>query len=140
MQPYVLLGAAAVGIGCLTWSVISLFRIRNFLRRCTETRGEVVRLERSSGGGRFADYDYAPVFCFQTATGESVTVTSDIASSPPGFTEGQPVRVLYDPANPSEAKIHSFFQTWGDFLIPAWVGIIFLVVAAIKLHWFDTWQ
>jgi hypothetical protein len=80
------------------------------------------------------------VFRFMTAAGESVTVTSDIASSPPGFIEGQPVRVLYDPANPSDAKIHSFFQTWGDFLIPAWVGIIFLVVAAIKLHWFDTWQ
>jgi len=140
MRTYLLLGAAAVGIGCLIWSVISLFRISSFLRRCTETRGEVVRLERSSGSGRFADYDCAPVFRFLTAAGESVTVTSDIASSPPGFTEGQPVRVLYDPANPSEAKIHSFFQTWGDFLIPAWVGIIFLIVAASKLHWFDTWQ
>ncbi|MGA2847881.1 MAG: DUF3592 domain-containing protein [Terracidiphilus sp.] len=131
---------ATLGVCCLVWSVISYFRISRFLSQCIETRGEVIRLERSGSGGGLGSYEYAPVFQFRTASGESITVTSDVASSPPGFSEGQAVRVRYDPTNPSDAKIHSFFQTWGGCVIPAWVGIIFLVVTAFKLHWFDAWQ
>jgi hypothetical protein len=133
-ETYIQAALAVVGIACLTWSVISYFRITKFLQRCTETRGEVIRLERTRGSGGFASYDYAPVFCFQTASGESITVTSDVASSPPGFAEGQSVRVRYDPTNPSDAKIHTFLQTWGDFVIPAAVGVIFLGVLAVKVY------
>lgn len=114
--------------------MISYFRIKKFIQRSIETSGEVIRLERSRGN---RGYDYAPVFCFQTASGETITVTSDVASSPPGFTEGESVRVRYDPINPSDAKIHSFLQTWGDCVIPAAVGIVFLIVIAVQLHWFS---
>jgi hypothetical protein len=132
MDPYIQAAVAVIGIACLIWSVVSYFRITKFLQRCIETSGEVIRLERTRGN---RGYDYAPVFCFQTANGESITVTSDISSSPPDFTEGESVRVRYDPSNPSDAKIHSFVQTWGDCVIPAAVGIIFLSVIAIQLHW-----
>jgi hypothetical protein len=131
---------APLGVCCLVWSVISYFRINRFLSHCIETRGEVIRLERTRSSGEFGSYDYAPVFQFQSANGDSITITSDVASSPAGFSEGQSVLVRYDPTNPSDAKIHSFFQTWGGCVIPAWVGIIFLAVTAFKLHWFDTWQ
>ena len=129
-----------VGVCCLFWSVIAYFRIKGFLSLCVETRGEVVRLEQTRSSGRFGSCYYAPVFQFQTANGDSITVTSDVASSPPGYSEGQSVLVRYDPTNPSDAKIHSLFQTWGGCVIPAWVGIIFMVVAACTLHWFDPWQ
>jgi len=131
---------APVGVCCLVWSVISYFRITRFLSHSIETRGEVIRLERTGSGGEFSSHDYAPVFQFQTAKGDSITITSDIASSPPSFSEGQSVLIRYDPTNPSDAKIHSFFQTWGGCVIPAWVGILFLVITAFKLHWFDAWQ
>jgi hypothetical protein len=129
MDTYIQAAVAAVGVACLVWSVISYFRIAKFLQRCTETRGEVIRLERTQGT---RGYDYAPVFSFQTASGESITVTSDISSSPADFTEGDSVRVQYDPANPSDAKIHSFLQTWGDCVIPAAVGVILLDVIAFQ--------
>ena len=134
MDPYIQATVAVIGIACLIWSVISYFRITRFVQRSLETSGEVIRLERTRGN---RGYDYAPVFSFQTASGESITVTSDISSSPAGFTEGESIRVRYDPANPSDAKIHSFIQTWGDCVIPAAVGIIFLSVIAIQLHWFS---
>ena len=134
MQTYLQFAGIAIGVGCLIWSVISYFRITSFLRQCTETRGEVIRLERTGSSGEFSGYDYAPVFQFQTVSEELVTVTSEISSSPAGFAVGQRVLVRYDPANPSDAKIHTIFQTWGDFVIPAAVGIIFLGVVAVQLN------
>jgi hypothetical protein len=134
METYIQFAEVAIGVGCLIWSGVSYFRITKFLQRCTETRGEVVRLERTGSGAGLGNYDYAPVFCFETASGESITVTSEVGSNPPGFTEGQSVRVRYDPSNPSDARIHSFLQTWGEFVIPVIVGIFFLGVVASEVH------
>jgi hypothetical protein len=127
METYSQFVLAPLGVGCIIWSVISYIRITRFLGQCSETRGDVIRLERSVSSGEFGSIDYAPVFQFQTASGESITVTSDVATSPAGFSVGQSVRIRYDPSNPSDAKIHSFLQTWGTCAIPAAVGIFFLV-------------
>ena len=132
MTPIIHAAVAVTGVGCLIWSVIAYFRISAFVRRSIAARGEVIALERTAGSGRWATYDYAPVFRFETANGESVTVTSDISSSPPSFTEGEAVSVLYDPSKPSDAKIHTFLQTWGGCAIPAAVGVIFPAVVVFQ--------
>jgi hypothetical protein len=134
METYIQFVLAPLGIGCVIWSAISYIRINRFLRECIETRGEVIRLERSTGSAEFGGTDYAPVFQFQTASGESITVTSDVAGTPAGFTVGQSVRVRYDPTKPSDAKIHTFFQTWGGCVIPAWVGLFFLGFVVAHMH------
>jgi hypothetical protein len=134
MQTFFQIAAASAGLGCLIWSVISYFRITGFLRQCTETSGEVIRLERTKSDGQFASYDYAPVFQFQTASGKTMTVTSDVGSSPPGFSEGQSVLVRYDPTNPSDARIHTFLQTWGNCVIPGGVGVFFLGIVVAQLR------
>jgi len=108
----------------LVFSLVSAVRTKGFIRRSVEVTGEVVRLERSSGA-RFGSYDYAPVFSFTAADGNTYTVTSDVSSSPPGFREGESVRVRYDPDNPENARIHSFFQTWGVAVISGAVGVAF---------------
>jgi hypothetical protein len=138
MQAYIQFALAPLGVGCLVWSAISYFRVTKFLRVCTETRGEVVRLERTRSSGEFASYAYAPVFQFQTGSGESVTVTSKIGSSPAGFRVGESVLVRYDPTNPRDAKIHTFLQTWGSSAIPAAIGVLFLGIVAVKLHLFSS--
>jgi hypothetical protein len=134
METYLYAALAVAGVACLVWSVVSYSRVTKFIQRCTETSGEVIRLEQSTGTRGSSRYVYAPVFRFQSASGETITVTSDLASSPPGFTEGQSVRVRYDPANPSDAKIHSFLQTWGDFVIPVAIGVFFLGCVAVKAY------
>jgi hypothetical protein len=113
----------------LVLSVISLIRTRSFLRRCEEVNGEVVRLEQSTDRDRYG-YTYAPVFSFTTGDGRTYTVTSDVSSNPPGFSVGEAVRVRYDPVNPQDARIHSFFQTWGAAIISGAVGVAFLGIGS----------
>jgi hypothetical protein len=54
-------------------------------------------------------------------------VTSDVWSSPADFGVGESVRVRYDPANPQDARIHAFWETWGTVVIPGVVGAIFVI-------------
>jgi hypothetical protein len=118
----------AIGPCALVYSVVAFVRTRGFIRRSVEVTGEVIRLERTSSGGRNSFMDYAPVFSFTALDGSAHTVTSDVSSSPPDFGVGESVRVRYDPANPQSAKIHSFFQTWGAAVISGLVGAGFVAV------------
>jgi hypothetical protein len=117
----------------LVYAVISYFRTKRFVSNSVEVEGVVVRMERTYSGSRFATYDYAPVFSFTAGDGREYTLTSDIASSPPGFFVGEHIRVRYDPANPDKARIHTFFQTWGQTAISGLVGLGFLGVGLYQL-------
>jgi hypothetical protein len=123
---------SVIGPCALVFSIVSIFRTRNFIRRSSEVSGKVIRLERSKTRDRYG-YEYAPVFSFTTAEGKSCTVTSDVSSSPPGFSIGESVRVRYDPVNPENARIHTFFQTWGIAVISGIVGLAFIGVGGGKL-------
>jgi hypothetical protein len=125
-----------VGPCAVVYAVISLVRVRAFVRRSVEVNGEVIRLERSQSRGRYG-YTYAPVFTFTTVEGISHTVTSDVGSSPAGFSEGDPVMVRYDPANPEDARIHSFFQTWGTPILSGVVGMSFICFAGKAFGFLD---
>jgi hypothetical protein len=115
----------AIGPCAIVYSFASFFRTRAFLRTSIEVTGQVVRLERSKYPDRYG-YTYAPVFCFTANDGTEHTVTSDVGSSPAGFSEGDSVRVRYEPANPQDARIHTFFQTWGTVVISGAVGVLFV--------------
>jgi hypothetical protein len=119
----------------IIYSVISFFRTRSFLLRSVEVDGEVVRLERSKDRDRYG-YTYAPVFAFTAADGKSYTVTSDAGSSPPGFAEGESVKVRYEPENPENARIHTLFQTWGAALMGAFGGVFCLIWGWLVLRRF----
>jgi hypothetical protein len=121
-----------VGPCAAVWSVVSFVRTRNFIFRSVEVDGEVIRLERSKDRGQYG-YTYAPVFSFTAEDGGSYTVTSDVGSSPAGFDVGDRVRVRYDPACPSSARIDTFFQTWGGPAIYAGIGVLFTCLACKAL-------
>lgn len=126
-QIFRVLGFVALCAGpCLIgYSLISITRTKNFILHSVEVEGEVVRLERSKDRDQYG-YTYAPVFTFNTASGESYTVTSKVSSNPAGFIEGQSVRVRYEPDCPENARIHTVFQTWGSVIISGIVGAFFL--------------
>jgi len=117
---------AIIGPILIVYSVFSFFHTRFFVKHCADAEGEVIRLERSFSGGQAPMYDYVPVFQFTAANGQSYTVTSATGSNPPGFSVGEQVSVRYDPRNPSDARIHTFLQTWGSSLISGLIGIGFL--------------
>jgi hypothetical protein len=133
---FVLLCLGPCGV---VYSIISLFRTRAFLLQSVEVNGEVIRLVHSTDRAGATSYEsYAPVFSFKVAGGRTYTVTSKISSSPADFSVGDPVRVRYDPANPEDARIHTFFQTWGGAITFGVIGIGFFAFGCYmlgSLHW-----
>jgi hypothetical protein len=122
-----------IGGPCLlVYSVISIIRTWSFLQRCVEVSGEIVRMEQSETRGRDG-YTYIPVFSFTAADGRDYTVTSGVSTSAQDYIAGDFVKVRYDPANPEDARIHSFFQTWGSAVIGGLAGVILIVAGCNML-------
>lgn len=104
--------------------------IRSVNMQCSwlHAEGTVVRLEGRTSGTRHGS-TWAPVFQFTTPDdGQAHTVTSRVASSPPAYSVGESVRVLYSTEDPQDAIINSFFQLYLTpiFLIifgSVWAGI-----------------
>ncbi len=73
----------------------------------------------------------APVVRFRSADDREFTHYSSTGSSPPGFTVGEDVAVLYDPANPKRAVIPTFFQLWFGECFTALVLVVSLVFTVL---------
>ena len=65
---------------------------------------------------------------FVTPAGEAVEFTGSVGSSPAAFEVGEAVAVLYDPADPQDARIDSFFQLWFGPLILGFLGLVFTAI------------
>ncbi len=123
----------AVGLIFVALGVIMLVRARRFARRAVRTTGDVVDLARrwsnpggpgnldslgnsdslgNTGGlGSTGSYLYFPVVRFATADGQAVQFQSSTGTSWRSRRVGQTVPVLYNPANPRDARIDTFMAT-----------------------------
>jgi hypothetical protein len=115
-----------IGLGLLGGAAFLVIDTRSDIARADTAAGTVIDLigERDSDG----DTIYYPRVRYVTRSGNSVEFTGSVGSSPAAFDVGEPVVVLYDPAQPEEGRIDSFFQLWFAALI---LGVIGLVFAAI---------
>ena len=82
--------------------------------------GEVVGMDESDSDGGTT---YAPIIDY-VVDRETYTLNSSSYSSPPAYHVGQAVRVVYDKANPSKARIDNFWELW---LLP----LIFIPIAVL---------
>jgi hypothetical protein len=115
------------GILFLVIGMFVLIEMQHFLQRATSATTAVVVECFSTGKG-----SCTPVLKFETASGETITVTSSFSSS--GFEVGQQVQVVYNPHNPHEASISSFMALW--FLPSIFLGIgglFFLIGGGIAI-------
>lgn len=101
---------AAIGI---CFGIYSLL----FAIGCAEAPGTVVRVV---GGRPVVEY---PV------RGKPFTIQGAVSSSPPAYTVGERVSVLYRPRNPSVARINTFTECWLFPLAFTAFGTVFFVVA-----------
>ncbi len=62
---------------------------------------------------------------FTSRNGEPVSFVSSTGSSPPGYSVGQKVEVLYRPTNPRDARINDYFTLWGGATVLGGMGLIF---------------
>ena len=121
-RPYLGYIFVAIGVvlliigGLVTWHTVE------FKSKAESAEGTVIEMQPRHSDGSTT---YAPVVEFETAGGELVTYHSSSSSSPPAYDVGESVEVLYDPNDPSEAKINSFFNLWFLPLLLAGMGIVF---------------
>jgi len=98
--PSLLLIALGIAI-CTGW----------FLHRSIAADGAVVSLRQMLDSDEDS-IGYAPVFTFTAGDGHIYTISSNTSSSPPAFSPGQHVKVLYRADDPTGARIASFGQLW----------------------------
>ena len=112
----------AVGFILVALAVFFWLRTRAFLETAQKAQGTVIRLVYSSdsdGGG------YSPVYTFRTMSGQVIEVTDNMSSNPPQFKEGQIIDVLYDPDDPSRARINKWFNLYFAPLLLGFLGLVF---------------
>jgi hypothetical protein len=118
---------ALVGTVCLVLGIGFFLSTRQFLKAALETQGTIAELEyRRAAGERSGSY--YPTFTFRDRNERQITVASSSGGSPPSYSVGQKVTVLYDPRNSHHARIKSFTDLW---LLPLILGVLGLVFAVI---------
>lgn len=116
---------AAIGIAMLGGALFWIQQTRSFLSEAAVAQGTVVDLVRSGG-----DSTYRPVVRFQAADGKAIEFTSGAGSSPPAYSKGEKVEVLYRPAAPQDAAIKGFISLWLGPTILGGLGAAFLAIGA----------
>lgn len=117
---------ATLGVVFVVGAGLVYFKDRSFAESGTRAEGTVVEMiaSRDSDG----DYTYKPMVQFRDAEGLSHVFTSSVSSSPPQYSTGEAVTVIYAPTSPDRAVIDSFVDR---FLMPLIFGGVGTVFAAI---------
>lgn len=130
---------AAVSLILIIIAGVLVLRTRTFIADSVTATGTVIEMvprqscDRDEDGHAVdCDWVYAPRIRFTAADGREITFTSTTASSPPSYTEGDPVPVRYPPGKPAAARIDSYAGLW---LAPTIVGGIGVFFAAFAVVW-----
>lgn len=94
----------------------------NVVNNGVQTEGIVIgnRVGYDSDGGT----TYTPVVEFTLGSGEIFTASPNMSTSPPSYSEGDPIQIAYFPENPNSIIINTPFWTF-------WFPMIFITVGAI---------
>lgn len=114
-----------VGIGLLVGALLLFRSTSSFVDRAARAEGTVVDLVTSRSSDSTT---YRPVVQFVSQSGQAVEFTSSSGSSPPSYSRGEQVEVLYLSSDPQDAKISGFFDLWGGSTILAGLGSLFFLV------------
>lgn len=101
------------GLVCMIISCAFAVHTEYFLLHAIRAKGTIIHMvpvERESDGS--VTLEYAPVFSFQTESGQNYSITSNTSTNPPEFRDGDAITVLYSRGNPNGAKLDSFAQLW----------------------------
>jgi hypothetical protein len=131
----VVFGASFLGVGGWLYS-----DQRNFEAKAVKAIGTVIEVKRatttstSSGSRHTTSYVYSPVVQFE-AEGQRYTFTSRSASSDYNFPRGHRLEILYDPANPGDARLKDRFFSLLP-LIFLGVGVLIVMIGLLVLFKF----
>ena len=119
-----------VWMGLLAWAVFLAYQSWHFTQSGVAATGTVVEnraIDDADGT------TYKPVVEFEI-DGQVYRFEGGNSSSPPAYRVGQSVRVLYDPADPSQAQINSIWERWlAPFLMGSAAVLMALIVTGIMV-------
>lgn len=114
-----------VGVVLLAFSLILFRSTFLLLRSGSRAVATVIALEKVSD----SDGDsYTPLFRFHTVSNEEVTYRPSFSSNPPGWSVGEETMIAYDPADPTEAKLLTYWGTFAGPIILLATALPFLVI------------
>ena len=113
------------GIVLLIISAIVFKNNLDLIKNGNKTTAIVIDLERDLASD---SNGFTPIFKFTTNTGEIVTFKGFGASSPPAFKTGEEVNIVYNPNKPSNAKVLTYFGTFGLTILLVAVSIPMIVI------------
>jgi len=117
LAPVCLIGGALA----VAWAVLAYRAQRRFLLRALQVIG-VVQSLRAEKLQRTTIY--FPVIQFTTVSG--MTVRAESKTSKSGLFIGQKIPVLYDPNDPKNLEINSFWSRWVLVWIAAFLAVLLL--------------
>lgn len=117
--------ALTIGFTLLLASLLTLKESLAFIRTGERANAVVTELreEKSDDGPT-----YRPIFTFTTKTGQRVTYSHTMTSSPAGWYVGEPAVVVYDPANTERVKLLTYFGAFLWTIILMALAMPFLVI------------
>ena len=122
-----------VGVGMAVGAGAWYLSNRAFARKGMRAEGTVIAVLK---GHRYSRRQwrttYTPSIQFETAQGQSVIFQGPSGSS--GHRVGGKVRVLYDPDEPTKAKIDTFAALWLGPIILGGMGVVFAIIAGLSLR------
>lgn len=118
----------AVGLGLLTGAYYSYTSTENFLKTSIATTGTVVENRYERGSSSNSSGSYYGYIKFKSVDGNDVTFRSSVGTNPPSFDVGEEVKLNYDPKDPQNAKINTFFQLWFLALLLGGMGSVFTLI------------
>ena len=123
---FLLLGFVVLGVGLLVASAFAYRSTRTFLAGAASAEGTIVAYAESRD--QEGHLSYYPVVSFRAKNGQRVEFQVRTGGSSRGPL-GERVAVLYDPRNPHEAAINSFFSLWFTPLLLLALGLGFTGIA-----------
>jgi hypothetical protein len=115
---FALTSVILLGAGVYTYN-----QTKKFLENSMMAQGVVVGLA-SQSSSRGPGQTHCPIIRFQTHQGETITARGSLCSSPPSYKKGEKVTVRYDPKDPPNISIDSFFELWFLPLILSGIGAV----------------
>jgi len=120
---------SVIGVGLLIGGGALWRRNHRFEAIARATEGVVVSTPRArpAGGGKPV---YQTIVRFSTEAGREIEIKGSVSSSSRSYSQGDKVKVLYDPATPEAAQIDSFMERRFGLVILCGLGTVFSLMGA----------
>ncbi len=122
-----------VGMGLLIAATVGGISTYRFLQAASTADGVIQKMGVVSNSGHLTGR-FTVAFTDRSGHERTFTETGNVMNRP-AFNVGQKVRVAYDPANPSAARVISFQTLWLWQSFMGGMGLMFVVIGSL-----GTWQ